>query len=105
MEEIDAKFYRILKQFSPFGPGNKNPILLSRNVKLDKNPRFIGKDKSHVKLNFYRENSAAIDAIGFGFAPIFKTLNNNLLSICYSLDENTWRNVTSLQINLRDVVL
>lgn len=105
LEEIDAKFYRILKQFSPFGPGNKNPILLSRNVKLDKNPRFIGKDKSHVKLNFYRENSAAIDAIGFGFAPIFKTLNNNLLSICYSLDENTWRNVTSLQINLRDVVL
>jgi single-stranded-DNA-specific exonuclease len=105
LEEIDAKFYRILKQFSPFGPGNKNPLLLSRNVKLDKNPSFIGKDKTHVKLNFYRENSSSIDAIGFGFAPIFKTLNNNLLSICYSLDENTWKDVTRLQMNLRDVLL
>ena len=102
--DIDNKFYRILKQFSPFGPGNKTPVFISKNLCFDGEKRFIGSDKSHVKLKFARKNLSSIDAIGFGFASFFLNHNNENVDICYSLNENTWMSKTTLQINLIDVI-
>tara|TARA_B110000438_G_scaffold64570_1_gene65087 strand:- start:8295 stop:9977 length:1683 start_codon:yes stop_codon:yes gene_type:complete len=102
--DIDNKFYRILKQFSPFGPGNKTPVFITKNLCFDGEKRFIGSDKSHVKLKFARENLSSIDAIGFGFASFFLNHNNESIDICYSLNENTWMSKTTLQINLIDVI-
>jgi single-stranded-DNA-specific exonuclease len=102
--DINNKFYRILKQFSPFGPGNKTPVFISKNLCFDGEKRFIGSDKSHVKLKFARENLSSIDAIGFGFASFFLNHNNESVDICYSLNENTWMSKTTLQINLIDVI-
>ena len=102
--DIDNKFYRILKQFSPFGPGNKTPVFITKNLCFDGEKRFIGSDKSHVKLKFARENLSSIDAIGFGFASFFLNHNNESVDICYSLNENTWMSKTTLQINLIDVI-
>ena len=48
LEKIDAKFFRILKQFEPFGPKNPNPKFVSKDI-LIKDYRAIGKDKSHLK--------------------------------------------------------
>ena len=102
--DIDNKFYRILKQFSPFGPGNKTPVFITKNLCFDGEKRFMGSDKSHVKLKFARENLSPIDAIGFGFASFFLNHNNESVDICYSLNENTWMSKTTLQINLIDVI-
>ena len=33
LKDINSKFYNILKQFAPFGPGNMSPIFLTDNVK------------------------------------------------------------------------
>tara|TARA_B110000116_G_C16798553_1_gene568542 strand:- start:2833 stop:4515 length:1683 start_codon:yes stop_codon:yes gene_type:complete len=101
--DIDNKFYRILKQFSPFGPENKNPIFISDNASIDGKLRLIGNDKSHVKLKFSRGILSPIDAIGFGLATSLKSNNNECVKICYTLNENTWNGKTSLQINLMDI--
>ena len=51
LSEITPKFFRILKQFEPFGPGNKSPLFLSENLKIKGKPFELGKEKEHIKLN------------------------------------------------------
>ena len=38
LSEITPKFFRILKQFEPFGPGNKSPLFLSENLRIKGKP-------------------------------------------------------------------
>jgi single-stranded-DNA-specific exonuclease len=102
LNQINQKLFRIIKQFSPFGPGNLKPIFSSSNVQLDTAPRYIGKNKSHVKLRLSHQ-SCLFDAIAFGFAEFFLNNNNNQLDLCYTIDENNWNGKKSLQINIKDV--
>ena len=32
LDDITPKFYRILKQFAPFGPGNMTPVFMTENL-------------------------------------------------------------------------
>jgi len=40
--QITPKFFRLLKQFQPFGPGNSNPVFLTENVSDGGNGRKVG---------------------------------------------------------------
>ena len=102
LDSIDGRFYRILKQFEPFGPDNLNPIFSTENLNINSSLRFIGEDKSHVKLEL-NTKSAKINAIGFGIASKFKSLKKQKIDLCYTLNENYWNNKTTLQLNIKDV--
>ena len=102
LDSIDGRFYRILKQFEPFGPDNLNPIFSTENLNINGSLRFIGEDKSHVKLEL-NTKSAKINAIGFGMASKFKSLKKQKIDLCYTLNENYWNNKTTLQLNIKDV--
>ncbi len=47
LDNINSKLYRIIKQFSPFGPKNRIPNFISRNVTDSGKGRRVGDDKSH----------------------------------------------------------
>ena len=102
LDSIDGRFYRILKQFEPFGPDNLNPIFSTENLNIHGCLRFIGEDKSHVKLEL-NTKSSKINAIGFGIASKFKSLKKQKVDLCYTLNENYWNNKTTLQLNIKDV--
>jgi single-stranded-DNA-specific exonuclease len=102
LDAIDGRFYRILKQFEPFGPDNLNPIFSTENLNINGPLRFIGEDKSHVKLEL-NTKSAKINAIGFGIASKFKNLKKQKIDLCYTLNENYWNNKTTIQLNIKDV--
>ena len=102
LDSIDGRFYRILKQFEPFGPDNLNPIFSTENLNINGPLRFIGEDKSHVKLEL-NTKSAKINAIGFGIASKFKSLKKQKIDLCYTLNENHWNNKTTIQLNIKDV--
>ena len=55
--EITSKFYRILKQFEPFGPGNMNPVFFAENVADNGSGRRVGVSGEHLKLNLIQENN------------------------------------------------
>src|SRR5699024_9785781 len=89
LEEIDGKFYRILKRFAPFGPQNENPLFLSKGVHLAGYADVVGKD--HLKMKVVQENSPAFDCIGFGLAELHALVSGGLpFDICYSIEENVW---------------
>jgi len=103
IDEVDNKLYRIIKQFEPFGPKNRRPTFVSRNIKDCGWGKKVGEDKSHLRLVINTSNTK-ITCIGFGMANDFeKITNNKTFNICYSIDENTWNGKTSLQLRLKGI--
>ena len=104
LDFITPKFYRILKQFEPFGPGNSIPMFLTKGLKL-KNKEFkLGKEKEHIKLNLTQDNLQTYPAIGFWLSEKFESIkNSSSFSAVYSLDENTWNGSTTMQLKIKDL--
>jgi single-stranded-DNA-specific exonuclease len=106
LSEITPKFYRILKQFAPFGPHNMIPVFISENVLDSGTSRPVGKNLEHLKLDLIEptSNSSQFSAIAFNQAHHFDSINQGLpFDICYSIAENEFRGKTSLQLYIRDI--
>jgi single-stranded-DNA-specific exonuclease len=104
LSEISPKFYRIMKQMAPFGPYNMQPIFVSENLSLSAEPRIL-KEK-HLKLEVLDEDTGSVfSAIGFGMVDDFYQglKSGNKFSMAYSIEENTFRDKTTLQLFVRDL--
>jgi len=104
LAEITPKFYRILKQFSPFGPGNMAPVFMTQNlIDIGKGKR-VGEDKSHLRLVVKKVNSIQITCIGFGLGDKHDlTCEGEPFKAAYVIDENEWQGTVSLQLLLKDI--
>lgn len=99
------KFYRIIKQFAPFGPQNMHPVFVAKQVQANY-VKVVG--ETHLKLSVYQENepSQLFDCIGFGLGHFLEKINNNqYFDVVFVMEENTWKGNTKLQLNLRDIKL
>jgi len=104
LNHINSKFYNILRQMGPFGPGNMTPTFESKNVTLAGMP-VIMKEK-HLKFDVRQNGSGTFTAIGFGMAQFYPDLaNGRPFSICYNLEENNFRDKKTLQLFLKDIKL
>lgn len=101
--QLFPKFYRIIKQFAPFGPMNMHPIFVAKQVKA-KYAKIVG--ETHLKLSVYDPNNPnfLLDCIGFGLGEYFDHIKDNQsFDVAFVIEENTWNNNTKLQLNLRDI--
>ena len=103
IDAIDGKLFRIIKQFSPFGPQNLSPIFVSRNVVDNGYGKRIGADKSHLRINT-KTASGSLAGIGFSMGDAFEKIKDyNEFDICYSINENEWNGRKKLQLMLNDL--
>ncbi|MBL4715513.1 MAG: single-stranded-DNA-specific exonuclease RecJ [Bacteroidia bacterium] len=105
LDTITPKFFRILKQFGPFGPSNMNPLFRSDNVEINKkNIRVVGND--HLKLSIKQNGSPIFDAIAFGQgSKLEEVKSGNPINICYNIKENEWNGRTTIQLDVKDIQL
>ena len=104
--QITPKFFRILKQFQPFGPGNNAPVFLTENVYDNGNARRVGTDGSHLKLELIQESQPyrPISAIAFNKSEHFEHIRaGNPIDVCYSIVENYYRGIANLQLRIKDL--
>lgn len=102
--DITPKFYRLLKQFAPFGPGNMTPVFMSKNVKDVGYGKTVGEDKTHLRLVMKQGSSNQFTGIGFGMAEKEEiTCNGKPFKIAYVIDENEWQGNVSLQLRIKDI--
>jgi single-stranded-DNA-specific exonuclease len=102
LSAITAKFYNILRQMGPFGPGNMTPVFQSKEVLLSGQP-VIMKEK-HIKFDVKQHGSPLFTAIGFGMSHHYPDLmKGKPFSICYNLEENNFRDKKTLQLFLKDI--
>lgn len=104
LSDLNPKFNRIMKQMAPFGPQNMQPVFVSHNLRVASEPRIL-KEK-HLKLDVTDEESGVVfPAIGFGIAEQFyrDVQSGKPFSMAFSLEENTFRDKTTLQLFIRDM--
>lgn len=101
LKDINPKFYSIINQFAPFGPGNMRPIFLTKNV-FDTGYSKVVKD-IHLKVSI-QKNNAKMNGIGFDLGEKYNRIfNGNPFDICYVLEENEWNGEKRLQMNVKDI--
>ncbi|MFP4023471.1 MAG: single-stranded-DNA-specific exonuclease RecJ [Thiohalospira sp.] len=106
LSDITPRFYRILKQFQPFGPENMAPVFVTRDVADNGEGRIVGVSKEHLKLSIIQENDPFKNyaAIAFQQANLYEYIHSgDFFDICYSVDENCFRGITTLQLNIKDM--
>ena len=104
--QITPKFFRILKQFQPFGPGNNNPIFVTENVYDAGSGRKVGAGGVHLKLDLIQESQPyhQIPAIAFNMAGFYDYIREgNPFDVCYAIVENYYRGNSSIQLRIRDI--
>ena len=104
LEEITPKFYRILKQFAPYGPGNMTPVFMTENLKDTGYGKCVGEDKTHLRLTVKQAKSSPFVCIGFSMGDKMDIISKGkLFKAVYTVDENEWQGRKSLQLKLRDL--
>ena len=103
-DSITPKFYRILKQFAPFGPQNMSPVFMTSGVQDTGYGKCVGEDQTHLRVTLAQKDSQKITGIGFGLGtdlPIIKS--KTPFKVVYSIDENEWNGHVSLQLKLKGI--
>ncbi|WP_282017085.1 single-stranded-DNA-specific exonuclease RecJ [Salegentibacter mishustinae] len=105
LDEITPKFFRILKQFAPFGPGNMSPVFMTQNLTDTGYGKCVGADEAHLKCKVVQQGkSGMFDMIGFGLGEKYETISEKkTFKAVYSLDENEWNGNVSIQLKLKDI--
>jgi single-stranded-DNA-specific exonuclease len=122
LNDITPGFYNILKQFGPFGPGNMNPIFMTKNVSEKGYTSIVG--KNHLKMELIqtspltpelrsqpssttrlsRERGTALPAIAFGMDEHYEYVaKKNHFTVCYHINEQEWEGKTYLQLMVKDL--
>ncbi|GAA5035598.1 single-stranded-DNA-specific exonuclease RecJ [Marivirga lumbricoides] len=103
LEQITPRFYNILTQMDPFGPGNMQPVFAAKNLELCESVRIL-KEK-HLKITVKDKNGAkSLQAIGFGMAHFKEQLETSEnFQLAFTIQENEYNGHKSLQLYLKDI--
>jgi len=109
LDNLDDRFWAVLKQFAPFGPQNKHPVFLGSELDVVGHPAVVG--SGHLKFKVKQAGSAdsgVYDVIGFNMhehLPMVRSHRNNQeqLQMVFSVDRNTWNGRSTLQLHLKDI--
>jgi len=104
LSDIKPRFYQILKQFAPFGPGNMKPVFWAKNLEVKGIPRIVG--ANHLKVNLFDPKTPELifDGIGFNLGEKMELLRQEqAVDVVFTLEENEWNGKISLQLNLKDL--
>ncbi len=103
---ITPKFFRILKQFRPFGPGNLEPVFLTKNLSDKGYSKLVGNDQNHLKLYIYQNHNTnkCLPGIAFQQGALYDLIKKGKkFDICFSLFENKHNGKHSLEIYVKDI--
>ena len=104
LTDITPKFYRIISQFAPFGPGNMTPVFMTEDMQDTGYGKQVGEDKTHLRLTATQNGKGKLVGIGFGLGDQIELIKNKkTFKAAYTIDENEWNGNVSLQLKLKDI--
>lgn len=103
LKDIDFKFYNVLEQMAPFGPGNMQPVFVSHQLHVSGRPRILKNQHLKFYVKQYDEDTA-MEAIGFGQAEYYDLIASGMrFSMAYYIEENNYMSNKSLQLRVKDI--
>ena len=101
LKNINIEEVKSLELLEPFGVGNKMPLFLLRNLKIDSIRALSG--GKHLKLTLKQDNNI-VDAIGFNMGDLSKEyLLGDKVDVVGTIEINSFGNKENIQINLKDI--
>ena len=104
LSAVNTRFYHILKQFAPFGPGNMPPLFETDGVVNAGGSKLVG--KNHIRLCVVHPeiSGGPCSAIAFQQGDHFHLIEKGIpFDICFHLEENEWNGNVTLQLNVKDI--
>ena len=106
--DIDRKFFNVMKQMAPFGPGNMSPVFITKNVKDTGNSRRVGANKEHLKLEVVDKDGVIMPGIAFSFEPeYYEKMSSDskpCFDICYSINKNEFHGKINIQLSVKEII-
>lgn len=103
-KDVNFDFYRQLKRFAPFGPGNARPVFCTFRVYDYGTSKVVGRGQEHIKLELVdNKSNTVMNGIAFGQssqARLIKT--KQAFDIVYSIEENTHKR-SDVQLQIEDI--
>lgn len=97
-EDINPQSLKIIKQFEPYGVGNREPLFLTKNM-LVENVRSVGAANDHLKLQL-----DGLSAIGFNMGQFqAKIRPGYLVDLAYTIDIDDYNGFEKLQLKVKDI--
>jgi single-stranded-DNA-specific exonuclease len=97
-DQLSLEFLADYELLQPFGNGNPQPVFMARGVHLSRPP--VHMKNQHLRLNL-RQGYAEQDAVFFGGGEV--ALPDPPWDIAFTIDRNTFRGRTALQLIIQDV--
>ncbi len=98
--DINNKNYDVIKEFTPYGIGNPTPVFRTDNLILGAS-RLLGNNGDVLKLELL-SGTRVLNAIKFKENRITTPRSTSRVDLLYKIEENNFRGVTSLQMQLKD---
>jgi len=97
-DQLSMEFLSSYDLLQPFGNGNPQPVFISRGIGLSRSPQHM---KNHHLRLMLRQGYHEQDAVFFGGGE--HPLPDPPWDIAFTIDRNTFRGRTTLQLNIHDV--
>lgn len=103
LDGITNKFVSLLKQMSPFGPGNLKPVFEVKNAYVV-NALTSFKDR-HIKFFVGQAGCESVfQAVGFDMAGFYDQLAKaDTFRLAFNIEENTYNGITTVQLRIKDI--
>jgi single-stranded-DNA-specific exonuclease len=102
LADLKPSLYKEIQQLSPFGVGNREPLLLTRDVEVVRAETF-GSEARHLRLHI-RDRSGSGEAIAFDKGSSSQYLaTGRRLDLVYALECERWDGLDRVRLHLRDL--
>jgi single-stranded-DNA-specific exonuclease len=100
--DLKPSLHHELQMLAPFGVGNREPLLLSREVEVVRTETF-GSDRRHLRVQM-RDRTASAEAIAFDKAAAAPHLpTGRRIDVVYALQCERWDGLDRIRLHLRDL--
>ncbi len=98
--DITNKNYDVIKEIRPYGIGNPTPVFRTDGLLLGAS-RLLGRNSDVLKMELL-SGARVLNAIKFKDDRKNTPKSSSRIDLLYKIEENNFRGVTSLQIQLKD---
>ncbi|MCI4626771.1 MAG: single-stranded-DNA-specific exonuclease RecJ [Candidatus Magnetoovum sp. WYHC-5] len=102
LKDLSFQLVKEMEKLSPFGTGNPEPLLASKNLQINK-AKIVG--KNHLKCQL-ASNGCSIEAIAWDCGNLLSEINiDNKVDAVFSPSINDWNGNKHVQLCIRDIRL
>ena len=103
-KDITKKLHNDLKRFSPFGPGNQNPLFSTVGVYDYGTSKVVGREQEHIKLELVdSKSSSVVNGIAFGQSASARYIKSKRsFDIVYTIEDNVFKH-NAIQLQIEDI--